>query len=256
MKVSVVVPARNEQDSIGICLDGLRHVVRDTHHILYEILVVDDGSTDDTAQIVRRHMGRDPDIRLVERTPPCGFGRAVRAGLALVTGDVVVICMADGSDDPEDVVRYVRKIEEGCDCVFGSRFIAGARVVNYPPVKHVLNRLGNRGIQLLFWTGFNDLTNAFKAYRTRVILECGPFAADHFDLTLELALTALMRPYAIAQIPIAWTGRTAGHSKLRLPLMCVRYLAVVATLFLRQAKQTRVLARWFGGPTGSSAGSR
>ena len=83
-------------------------------------------------------------------------------------------------------------------------------------------------------------------------MSAGPFAADHFDLTLEIALTALMRPYAIAQIPIAWTGRTAGHSKLRLPLMSMRYLAVVATLFLRQAKQTRLMARWFGRTTGSS----
>ena len=104
----------------------------------------------------------------------------MRAGLALVRGDIVVICMADGSDDAEDVVRYVRKIEEGCDCVFGSRFIDGARVVNYPPVKRVLNRLGDRGMQLLFWTDFNDLSNAFKAYRTRVIRECGPFASEPF----------------------------------------------------------------------------
>ena len=256
MKVSVVVPARNERDSIGRCLDSLRRVIGDIHHIPYEILVVDDGSTDGTGRIVREHMNRDPDIRLVERTPPSGFGRAVRAGLALVSGDIVVICMADGSDDAEDVVRYVRKIEEGCDCVFGSRFIDGARVVNYPRVKRVLNRIGNRAMQLLFWTDFNDLSNAFKAYRTRVIHECGPFAADHFDLTLEIALAALMGPYAIAQIPIAWAGRTAGHSKLRLPLMSIRYLAVVATSFTRQLKRGRFPGRWFGGPTGSSAGNR
>ena len=239
MKVSVVVPARNERESIGICLDNLRRIVRDTHHIPYEILVVDDGSNDGTRQVVREQMSRDPDIRLVERTPPSGFGRAVREGLALVSGDIVVICMADGSDDPEDLVRYVRKIEEGCDCVFGSRFVDGARVVNYPPVKRALNRIGNRGMQLLFWTDFNDLSNAFKAYRTRVIRECGPFAADHFDLTLEIALAALMGPYTIAQIPIAWTGRTAGHSKLRLPSMTLRYLAVVASSFTRQLKRTR-----------------
>jgi len=228
MKTSIIVPARNEVQSIGACLERLCRIVRDEHDLPVEIIVVDDASTDGTAEIVRAEMHRDAAIRLVSRSAPSGFGRAVRTGLEHVTGDVVVITMADRSDDAEDIVRYVRKIEEGYDCVFGSRFVPGARVVNYPPLKRVLNRAANRVVQLLFWTPFNDLTNAFKAYRSHVIRECGPFAGTGFELTLEIALRAVTRRYRIAQVPVGWRERAGGRSKLRLVPMIPRYVGAIA----------------------------
>ena len=139
-------------------------------------------------------MAEDPAIRLVTRVPPGGFGRAIRSGLEAVSGDVVVIYMADLSDSPEDVVAYYRKIGEGYDCVFGSRFIRGSKVENYPRFKLFFNRVVNRCIQVMFWTRFNDLTNAFKAYRTAVIRDCGPYRACHFNLTIEMSLGALDPP--------------------------------------------------------------
>ena len=211
MKLSIVIPAYNEEANIGKCLAELQRVVRDIHHIPYEIIVVNDNSQDGTEEIVREAMGKDPAIHLVTRTPPGGFGRAVRAGLDHVQGDVVVICMADLSDDPENVVVYYRKILEGYNCVYGSRFVKGSRTDNYPLVKLIVNRIVNRCIQFLFRTRFNDLTNAFKAYRTAVIRDCGPYRASHFNITLEMSLSALIRRYEIAQVPINWYGRDVGH---------------------------------------------
>ena len=228
MKLSIVVPAKNEAQSLRTCLQNLRRVVRDEHGVVCETIVVDDASTDGTGEVVRSEMLQDPALRLVTNTTRSGFGRAVRLGLDHVTGDVVVICMADGSDAPLDVVRYVRTVEEGYDCVFGSRFVPGAQIVDYPRLKRVLNRLGNRLVQLVFWTSLNDLSNAFKAYRSAVIRECGPFSANDFELTLEIALRALARGYRIAQVPVGWTNRTAGHSKLRLLPMIPRYLGTIA----------------------------
>ena len=119
--------------------------------------------------------------------------------------------MADLSDDPEDVVTYYRKILEGYDCVFGSRFIKGSKVKHYPKLKLVVNRIVNRCIQVMFWTRFNDLTNAFKAYRTEVIRDCGPYQASHFNLTLEMSLGALIRNYNIVQVPNSWYGPDLGQ---------------------------------------------
>jgi dolichol-phosphate mannosyltransferase len=234
MKLSIVIPAYNEEQNIGKCLDGLRAVVRDQHHIPYEIIVVNDNSQDGTEGVVRAALRDDPAIRLVTRAPPGGFGRAIRSGLEAVEGDVVVIYMADLSDDPADVVAYYRKIEEGYDCVYGSRFIRGSQVVNYPRVKLLVNRVVNRCIQLLFWTRFNDLTNAFKAYRTAVIRDCGPYRASHFNLTLEMSLGALIRRYRIAQVPIRWYGRTWGCTKLKLRQMGRRYLSTLLMLFFQR----------------------
>ena len=209
-KLSIVIPAYNEEKNIAKCLNELQATLREKYEIPYEIIVVNDNSTDDTEEIVRAEMAMDGAIRIVNRTPPGGFGRAIRSGMEAVKGDVVVVYMADLSDSPEDVVAYYRKISEGYDCVFGSRFIKGSEVQNYPPVKLFVNRIVNRGIQLMFWTRFNDLTNAFKAYRIAVIRDCGPYRACHFNLTLEMSLGALIRDYHIAQIPIRWYGRTWG----------------------------------------------
>ncbi len=233
-KLSIVIPAYNEERNIANCINELQAILRGVHQIPYEIIVVDDNSKDGTEGVVRAEMERDPCVRLVKRTPPGGFGRAVRSGLEVVRGDIVVIYMADRSDAPEDVVDYYRKIGEGYDCVFGSRFIKGSEVRNYPRFKLIVNRIVNRCVQLMFWTRFNDLTNAFKAYRTAVIRDCGPYRACHFNLTLEMSLGALIRDYHIAQIPIRWYGRTWGGSNLKLGEMGRRYLSTLLIMFFQR----------------------
>ena len=233
-KLSIVIPAYNEEKNIAKCINELQATLRDKHEIPYEIIVVNDNSKDDTESVVRAEMAMDAAIRIVNRTPPGGFGRAIRSGMEAVRGDVVVVYMADLSDSPDDVVAYYRKIREGYDCVFGSRFIKGSEVQNYPPVKLVVNRIVNRCIQFMFWTRFNDLTNAFKAYRTAVIRDCGPYRACHFNLTLEMSLGALIRDYHIAQIPIRWYGRTWGSSNLKLGEMGRRYLSTLLMMFFQR----------------------
>jgi dolichol-phosphate mannosyltransferase len=233
-KLSIVIPAYNEEHNIVSCIHELQATVRDNAGIPCEIIVVNDNSADDTERVVRAEMMNDANLRIVNRTPPGGFGRAIRSGLEAVTGDVVVIYMADLSDSPADVVTYYRKIREGYDCVFGSRFIKGSSVENYPPLKLCVNRVVNRCIQLMFWTRFNDLTNAFKAYRTAVIRDCGPYRACHFNLTLEMSLGALIRDYRIAQVPIRWSGRTWGSSNLKLREMGRRYLSTLLMMFFHR----------------------
>lgn len=226
LSLSVVIPAHNEEGNIAATVAGLRRVlVREA--IPYELVLVDDNSTDGTAEVLAGLAGCDPHVVVVRREPPRGFGRAVRAGLGEAGGDVIVLCMADQSDDPEDVAAYYCKIEEGYDCVYGSRFIRGSTCSNYPRVKLIANRLVNHMLQILFWTRFNDLTNSFKAYRSYVIKDIWPLRACHFNVTIELSLNALIRGYAIAQVPISWQGRTWGSSNLNLSEMGRRYLSTL-----------------------------
>ncbi|MCH7688144.1 MAG: glycosyltransferase family 2 protein [Planctomycetes bacterium] len=234
MKLSIIVPAHNEEQNIAKCLNELRHELRDICNIPYEIIVVNDNSRDGTEEVVRSEIETDSSITLINRRPPNGFGRAVRSGLETVTGDVVVIYMADLSDSPEDVTAYYRKIEEGYDCVFGSRFRKESRVENYPRFKLIVNRIVNHSIRLMFWTKFNDLTNAFKAYRTHVIRDSGPYVSSHFNITLEMSLGVLMRRYNIAEIPIRWSGREWGASNLNLRTMGRRYLSTLLMTFFQK----------------------
>jgi dolichol-phosphate mannosyltransferase len=140
--------------------------------------------------------------------------------------------MADGSDSPADLVRYQRLLEQGYDCVFGSRFMHGSVVHRYPKLKLVLNRIVNFGIRVLFRHRYNDTTNAFKAYRREVIEGCQPLLSNHFNLTVELPLKAITRRHSYAVIPISWTNRATGASKLSLQEMGSRYLFIVLYVFL------------------------
>jgi dolichol-phosphate mannosyltransferase len=231
--LSVIIPAHNEEENLEPTVQELVQVLR-AEHIPLEVILVNDNSTDATGEIADRLAARLDEVRVVTRQKLGGFGRAIRAGLEAFQGDVVVLVMADRSDNPRDVVRYYRKIEDGYDCVFGSRFRKASTVTNYPLVKLLLNRTVNKLIQLLFWTRFNDLTNAFKAFRRRVIMDCGPYSSSHFNITIEMSLSALIRKYYIAEIPIDWCGRTWGASNLSLSKMGRRYLSVLLKLFFEK----------------------
>ena len=230
MKLSIVIPAHNESEVIEPTLRALARQL-DPEGIDYEVCVVDDGSSDGTDATVMRLADADPRIRLIHNDGPHGFGYAVRAGLAVCEGDAVVIVMADGSDDPRDVILYYRVLEAGYDCAFGSRFMPGAVVRDYPLLKLVINRAVNLAIRLLFRHGYNDTTNAFKAYRREVIEHLQPLVSPHFNLTVELPLKAVTRGFSYAIVPTSWTNRAAGESKLQLNEMGSRYLFIVLYVF-------------------------
>jgi dolichol-phosphate mannosyltransferase len=231
MKLSVVIPAHDEVDSIAETVELITARL-DLEQIDYEVLVVDDASADGTGEVVRRLAATNPRVRCERSTLPPGFGLAVRHGLSHYRGDAVAIMMADSSDSPEDLVRYHAVLEGGYDCAFGTRFAHESHVDGYPLPKLVANRFVNWGIRMLFRHGYNDTTNAFKAYRREVIDHVTPLLSNHFNLTVELPLKAVVRGYSYAIVPISWRNRTHGASKLRLKEMGSRYLFIVLYVFL------------------------
>jgi dolichol-phosphate mannosyltransferase len=230
VKLSVVIPAYNEDRSIAEAVAAVDDQLA-VEGIDHEVVVVDDSSTDHTAEIVARLAEERPAVRYLRSCNPKGFGYAVRAGLDAFAGDAVAIFMADLSDDPADLVTYYKLLDAGFDCAFGSRFLPGSHVENYPRPKLWINRLVNWGIRLLFGHGYNDTTNAFKAYRREVIDVVQPLISPHFNLTVELPLKAIVRGHSYAIAPISWRNRSYGGSNLRLQEMGSRYLFIVLYVF-------------------------
>ncbi|HMF80779.1 MAG TPA: glycosyltransferase family 2 protein [Candidatus Acidoferrum sp.] len=231
--LSVVIPAQNEEDCIASTVEHLYVELR-LHNVPHEIVVVDDGSTDQTWTILTSAKDRVPTLKPVKNSAQRGFGRAVACGFDHMSGDAAVIMMADESDDARDVVRYWHKLNEGYDCVFGSRFMRGGGVIDYPKSKLILNRLANYFVEVLFRINLNDTTNAFKAYRTEVIDGCRPLIAPHFNATIELPLKAIVRGYSWTTIPITWRNRRTGTSKLQLKEMGSRYLFICLYVWLEK----------------------
>jgi dolichol-phosphate mannosyltransferase len=235
MKLSVVMPARNEAESIAETIEATVAELEGAS-IDYEIVVIDDSSSDGTEDVVRGIAARHPGVRCVRSRERPGFGRAVRAGLDVYSGDAVAVMMADLSDSPADLVRYYRLLELGYDCAFGTRFGRGGRTSGYPLSKLILNRILNAAIRTLFRHGYNDTTNAFKAYRRGVIDQLQPLVADHFNLTVELPLKAVIRGYSYAVVPISWTNRRHGASKLKIWKMGGPYAFSLLHLWLEQRR--------------------
>ena len=231
--LSVVIPARDEEGCIASTVEHL-HLELSLKKIPHEIVVVDDGSTDQTWDILGECARKINPLQRLKNQAPHGFGRAIIRGLDTVRGDAVVIMMADESDDCRDVARYWEKLQEGYDCVFGSRFVKGGGTIDYPAVKWILNRMANVFIRLLFRHGLNDTTNAFKAYRRSCLDGLRPFLSPHFNLTVELPLKAIIRGYSFAVIPITWRNRKTGMAKLKIREMGSRYLFIVLYLWLEK----------------------
>ena len=231
--LSVVIPARNEEGCIVATVEHL-HLELRLHQVPHEIVVIDDGSTDSTWELLQTLEARIPQCKPAQNLGEHGFGRAITYGFEHATGDAIVVMMADESDDCRDVVRYWSILNEGWDAVFGSRFVRGGGVIDYPRHKLVFNRIANAFLRFMFRAPLNDFTNAFKAYRMTVIRGLRPFLSPHFNLTVELPLKTIVRGYSWTVIPITWRNRRAGESKLKIKEMGSRYLFVALYCWLEK----------------------
>ncbi|HVU33946.1 MAG TPA: glycosyltransferase family 2 protein [Opitutaceae bacterium] len=230
---SVVIPARDEQESLPSTIEAIVRTFA-AEGIPHEIVVVDDGSRDRTWEVLQELKARYPVLAPTRNLGEHGFGRAVVWGLDHSRGDAVVIMMADASDAPADAVTYWRLLNQGHECAFGSRFMPGGRVFDYPRVKLFVNRLANLLVRLGFSIPLNDTTNAFKAYRRTVIDGCRPFLSAHFNLTVEIPLKAIVRGYRYAITPISWQNRRFGVAKLKIKEMGSRYFFICAYVWLEK----------------------
>jgi len=228
--LSIIIPAKNEAETIGETINNL--VEQFNKSIEYEIIVVNDYSDDRTEVVLENLSVIYYNVSYVNNENIGGVGNAIKFGIVNSKGNVIAICMADGSDSPIDILSSYECIVKGeFDCVFGSRFIKGAHITNYPYFKKILNRAFNNLVKIISQYKYNDFTNIFKVYKRDVIESLTPIRAEGFSIGLEMSLKAFKNGYKIKIIPIGWRQRTAGESKLKLiKNIKVYFLTLIKTL--------------------------
>ena len=246
IQLSILIPARKEGEALFRTVTRL-HSALSGAGIRHEFVLVNDADAPGDAASqgrVKELEGQGLVIQYVERLPPNhGFGTAVEAGLRAFRGEAVVTIMADGSENPQDVIKFFRKFSEGFDCVFGDRFGRGGALVGYSRKKYFFNRFANIFLAMLFRIRYRDFTNGFKLYSRRAIDGFAPIFSRHFNITIELPIKAFVRGYSVAILPNSWTAVGERDSYLRIGKMGRRYLFTALVLFL----ESRLAADDYGG---------
>ena len=224
--LNVIIPLRDEDEQIEITIDLLTNELKDLNKN-YIITLIDDHSSDTTWNSLIKLREKYNNIEIYKNEYDAGYGNALRIGIEKNKCDAVVFFMGDCSDNPKDIKSYVKYLDEGFDCVFGSRFIENSKVTNYPLLKLILNRIANNLIKLLFLIKYNDVTNAFKAYKKELLLNFNPIVSKHFNINAELALKAITRGYKYKVIPISWFNRKKNISKFKIKEMRNRYIFTI-----------------------------
>lgn len=230
MKTSLIIPFKNEEEYAQLTLEGI-HSFLTKKQVDFEIIAVDD-STDSTWDIIQSFQKAHEHVQSAKGGSPGGYGTALKTGFGIARGDIIIPFNGDFCDSPDDVLTYIELISNGYDMVFGSRFIRGARIAGAPLGKKRLSRWGNGLIKLLFGLKCNDITNSFKAYRKDVWSEVQPTAHDT-SMVVELALKSIIAGYSYTTMPLTWTGRKFGESKMAVFRVIPRYLSLIYDIRFR-----------------------
>ena len=224
MSLSIIIPAKNEEKNIVKTYKKLSaKLVK--NKINYEIIVVDDFSNDKTYQFLNKIKKKNLKIL---KNKHSGVGNAIKIGIKHSKKKYTCIFMADASDDINNLLTYYKLMKsEKIDGIFGSRFMSSSNIQNYPFFKLILNRLFNKFTQIIFFSNYNDFTNAFKIYNSKKLLKIFPLYADKFDIFLEIPLKFYIKKNSFKIIPINWYGRKKGISKFVIKELSFNYLRVL-----------------------------
>lgn len=226
MRPIVVLPTYNEADNVPRLLRAVRTVTPEV-----EVLVVDDGSPDGTADIARRIGSEVGGVRVLERPGKGGLGSAYRAGFDMVLDegyDVVISMDADLSHDPAVIPEMLRLIDNGADAVVGSRYVTGGGTTDWPIRRQLLSKWGNAYTRAVLGLPTRDCTSGFRAYRASALaaIDPGSTSADGYAFLTELVRRLTRRGAAVVETPIIFRDRTIGKSKMSARIIAESMLLV------------------------------
>jgi glycosyltransferase involved in cell wall biosynthesis len=205
MKTCVVIAAYNEGPNIG----GVVQQVKATLNPADEVLVVDDGSTDDTAQ-----QARNAGARVLVQSPNQGKGRAIKRGLEEASGDVVVFIDGDGQDDPAEIPLLLNEIEKGADLVNGSRFLGTLKTGAISTPNYFGNLFMTKLINILFRVHITDSQAGFRSFRLQPLQHIR-IDAKEYEIETEMLIKAIKSGFRVVEVPVTRDRRGAGSTSFK-----------------------------------------
>ncbi len=231
MSVSIIIPCRDEEKDIELTID---QILKKITVLNFEIILINDFSSDNTEKILKKISLKSEKIKVLENSSQ-GLGGAINKGIDQTSKDYTCIFMADSSDDIEDLNKYYQTaLNTEVDAVLGSRFIYGSIVEGYPKSKLFLNRIFNYFVKIIFFSNYNDFTNAFKLYKTRSLKELRPIVSENFNIFLELPLKIISRNYKYKIIPINWRNKRTGKAKFKIKELSSKYFFTLIYCFIEK----------------------
>ena len=229
--LSILIPVRNEKENVNIISKEIEDKIENSN---YEVVFINDFSNDNTIKELKKLSETNKKINYFDNKKK-GLGGAIDLGIQKSNGKFICIMMSDSSDTVEDLNFYYKEISSNnLDAVFGSRFIKGGKVVNYPKIKLILNRLGNLLAKLLIWTDLNDFTNGFKIYKKETLVSLYPLVSESFNIFFELPLKTIIRGFNYKIVPISYYNRTVGEAKFKIDELGSKYIFTLLYCFLEK----------------------
>jgi len=218
--INIVIPVYDEGENIRDTLSELENKIKTPHHVC----IIYDFDEDNTLPVVKNLMQTQKNISLLKNTFESGVLNAIKTGFESIDDGVILVIMADLSDDLGKADEMFMKINEGYDIVCGSRYMKEGKQIGGPCVKKLLSRMA--GVSLHYLTGIPtyDVTNSFKMYTKKVLNDINIESDGGFELGMEIAIKAFLKGYKITEVPSVWRDRSAGESRFRLWKWLPKYM--------------------------------
>lgn len=227
MNFSIIIPAHNEEDSLEEIISSLENTLSATEALAsaadsmagdddFEILIVNDHSTDKTVSTVQELMGKYSNIKLLNNLGKKGFGPTLITGFKQAKGEFLIPVMADGCDDPDTIKKMYKKAEEGYDLICASRYTKRGKRIGGSRLKGFFSKFVGKSLHFFIRIPTTDIANAFKLYRKNALQKIEIEEDSDFAISMEIALKMYYQGFKIAEVPTYWEGRKQGKSKFKI----------------------------------------
>jgi dolichol-phosphate mannosyltransferase len=229
--LTILIPVRNEKENVHIITEEIQKKIDNPN---FEILFINDFSEDSTKEELEKICKLNQKVVYFDNNRK-GLGGAMDLGFQKSKGKYICIFMCDSSDTVEDLNRYYDEIvKKDLDAVLGSRFIRGGKIVDYPYIKLVFNRIGNLMAKFLLWTDLNDFTNGFKIYKKDTLLNLYPLVSEDFNIFFELPIKTITRGFKYSIIPVSYYNRKVGVAKFKIEELGSKYVFTLIYCFFEK----------------------